>query len=131
MGITIIHLSELSPPHFRSFVVGTAYQLGNLAASASSTIEATIGSRFPLYDKEGNVKEGMYQYSLVMAIFLGCSFGYVILITFLGPENRDTDLVQVHEDIRIMAEKGLLEPKESGDLEEVFVYEHSKDPEAR
>ena len=39
---------ELSPGSFRTFVVGTAYQLGNLVSSASSTIESTIGERFPL-----------------------------------------------------------------------------------
>lgn len=32
----------------RAFFYGTTYQLGNLASSASSTIEATIGERFPL-----------------------------------------------------------------------------------
>lgn len=47
-GVIPIHLMELSPGSFRTFVVGTSYQLGNLASSASSTIEATIGERFPL-----------------------------------------------------------------------------------
>lgn len=47
-GVIPIHLSELSPGSFRTFVVGTAYQLGNLASSASSTIEATIGENYPL-----------------------------------------------------------------------------------
>jgi SHS family lactate transporter-like MFS transporter len=47
-GVIPIHLMELSPGSFRTFVVGTSYQLGNLASSASSTIESTIGSQFPL-----------------------------------------------------------------------------------
>lgn len=47
-GVIPIHLMELSPGSFRTFVVGTSYQLGNLVSSASSTIEATIGQRFPL-----------------------------------------------------------------------------------
>ena len=47
-GVIPIHLMELSPGSFRTFVVGTSYQLGNLASSASSTIEATIGAQFPL-----------------------------------------------------------------------------------
>lgn len=50
-GVIPIHLMELSPGSFRTFVVGTAYQLGNLASSASSTIEATIGERYPLPPK--------------------------------------------------------------------------------
>ncbi|KAG9698584.1 sugar transporter family protein, partial [Aureobasidium melanogenum] len=47
-GVIPIHLMELSPGAFRTFVVGTAYQLGNLASSASSTIEAQLGEKFPL-----------------------------------------------------------------------------------
>lgn len=47
-GVIPIHLMELSPGAFRTFVVGTSYQLGNLVSSASSTIESTIGERFPL-----------------------------------------------------------------------------------
>jgi SHS family lactate transporter-like MFS transporter len=47
-GVIPIHLMELSPGSFRTFVVGTSYQLGNLVSSASSTIESTIGERFPL-----------------------------------------------------------------------------------
>ena len=50
-GVVPIHLLELSPPGMRTVVVGTSYQLGNLISSASSTIEATIGGRFPLPGK--------------------------------------------------------------------------------
>lgn len=48
-AIVPIHMLELSPPSSCTFVVGVAYQLGNLASSASSTIESTIGERFPLH----------------------------------------------------------------------------------
>ena len=41
-------LIELSPPELRTLFYSFTYQLGNLASSASSTIEATIGERFPL-----------------------------------------------------------------------------------
>jgi len=74
---------ELSPGSFRTFVVGTSYQLGNLASSASSTIESTIGARFPL-PPLGKTKR--YNYGIVMCIFMGCVYGYVILLTFVGPE---------------------------------------------
>ncbi len=47
-GVVPIHLLELSPEHVRSFVIGTTYQVGNLISSASSTIESTLGERFPL-----------------------------------------------------------------------------------
>lgn len=92
-GVVPIYISELSPPQFRSFIVGFAYQLGNLASSASSTIESTIGERFPIRDAAGNEKPDVYNYGLVMAIFMGCVFGYVLLITFVGPERRNANLL--------------------------------------
>ena len=99
---------ELSPGSFRTFVVGTSYQLGNLASSASSTIEAELGATFPLPDLVttvgGKVKHTKrYNYGKVICIFLGCVYAYVIVLTFLGPERRgkafdalhDSDLAQV------------------------------------
>lgn len=88
-GVIPIHLSELSPPQFRSFVTGMSYQLGNLCSSASSTIESTIGERFPI-SRPG--EEDIYDYAKVMLIFMGCVFAYVIVITVIGPENRGADL---------------------------------------
>lgn len=82
-GVIPIHLMELSPGSFRTFVVGTSYQLGNLVSSASSTIETTIGERFPLPEKGGVER---YQYGKVICIFMGCVFAYVIVLTVLGPE---------------------------------------------
>ena len=82
-GVIPIHLMEMSPGSFRTFVVGTSYQLGNLVSSASSTIEATIGERFPLPPIDG---EPRYQYGKVICIFMGCVYAYVILLTFIGPE---------------------------------------------
>jgi SHS family lactate transporter-like MFS transporter len=63
-GVIPIHLMELSPGSFRTFVVGTSYQLGNLVSSASSTIEATIGERFPLPPR-GTTKR--YEYGKVVS----------------------------------------------------------------
>lgn len=99
-GVVPIHLMELSPGSFRTFVVGTSYQLGNLASSASSTIESTIGARFPLPSKGGNTS---YEYGLVMCIFMGCVYAYVIFLTLIGPEylgrsfevSEDADLSEV------------------------------------
>ncbi|MCJ1338263.1 hypothetical protein MMC09_003549, partial [Bachmanniomyces sp. S44760] len=82
-GVIPIHLMELSPGSFRTFVVGTSYQLGNLVSSASSTIESTIGERFPLPPKG---KTPRYEYGLVICIFMGCVFAYVIILTLVGPE---------------------------------------------
>jgi len=88
-GVIPIHLMELSPGSLRAFVVGTSYQLGNLVSSASSTIEATIGERFPLPPKIENGKSiARYEYGKVICIFMGCVYAYVILLTFLGPEAK-------------------------------------------
>lgn len=108
-GIIPIHLSELSPPQFKAFVVGTSYQLGNLCSSASSTIEATIGERFPIY-KDGVKQEGVYDYSKTMAIFMGCVFAYTLIITLIGPENRGGEINVVLSDDEIfeLQEEGKL-----------------------
>ena len=68
-GVIPIHLMELSPGSFRTFVIGTSYQLGNLVSSASSTIEATIGMRFPLpsITEDGETVK-RYQYGKVMYV---------------------------------------------------------------
>ncbi|KAF2197658.1 MFS general substrate transporter [Delitschia confertaspora ATCC 74209] len=94
-GVIPIHLMELSPGSFRTFVVGTSYQLGNLVSSASSTIEATIGERFPLPPK-GKVKR--YEYGKVICIFMGCVYAYVILLTLLGPEYRNRAFDVAHDE---------------------------------
>ncbi|KAK2051315.1 H+ symporter family protein [Colletotrichum caudatum] len=100
-GVIPIHLMELSPGAFRTFVVGTSYQLGNLVSSASSTIEARLGERFPLAPK-GAVKR--YDYGKVICIFMGCVFVYVLLLTFIGPEHlrRSFDAVD-DSDVREVA----------------------------
>jgi SHS family lactate transporter-like MFS transporter len=88
-GIIPIHLLELSPVAFRTFVVGTSYQLGVLIASASNTIETHLGERYPLPSKlEDGRTIHVYDYSLVMCILMACTFTYVILATIIGPEDR-------------------------------------------
>ncbi|KAH8725607.1 carboxylic acid transporter protein-like protein [Phaeosphaeriaceae sp. PMI808] len=114
-GVIPIHLMELSPGSFRTFVVGTSYQLGNLVSSASSTIEATIGEQFPLPPK-GKIKR--YKYGLVICIFMGCVYAYVILLTFLGPEYRGKNFnVEADEDMAIVKGERIGNKHESEDLE--------------
>lgn len=124
---------ELAPGSFRTFVVGTSYQLGNLASSASSTIEAELGAKFPLssltkiLDGKTTVTK-RFDYGKVICIFLGCVYAYVIVLTFLGPERRgrqfdaihDSDLAQVAHTIE--KEAALEDPVEKahvGQLEKV------------
>ncbi|KAL6891645.1 major facilitator superfamily domain-containing protein [Trichoderma longibrachiatum] len=96
-GVIPIHLMELSPGAFRTFVVGTAYQLGNLVSSASSTIEARLGERFPLPPSASGVAR--YDYGKVICIFMGCVYAYVILLTVLGPEQlrKSFDVAYDHD----------------------------------
>ena len=60
-----VHLLELSPPALRALFYGFTYQLGNLASSASSTIESTIGERFPLPKLDG---QSRYNYGKVIGM---------------------------------------------------------------
>lgn len=83
-----IHLSELSPPALRATMLSFTYQLGNLASSASATIEATIGERFPLPPKDG-VKR--YDYGKVIGIFLGSVWAYQFFFLFWGPEMSEEE----------------------------------------
>ncbi|KAG5356208.1 Carboxylic acid transporter protein-like protein [Yarrowia sp. B02] len=119
-GVIPIHLTELAPPVLRSSMVGVAYQLGNLASSASSTIEATIGETFPLLDEHGNPRPGVYNYSLVMAILMGCVFFFVLCVTFLGPENRQAEMLAGGAPCEMVDEKKLeAEDEEKGITENV------------
>lgn len=107
-GVIPVHLMELSPGSLRTFVVGTSYQLGNLVSSASSTIEATIGERFPLPPKSDGTKR--YKYGLVICIFMGCVYAYVILLTFIGPEYRNRLFDAAHDtDLREAAGREAVE----------------------
>ena len=74
--------------------MGTSYQLGNLVSSASSTIESTIGERFPLAPK-GTVKR--YEYGKVICIFMACVFVYVIVLTLAGPERLGRKFGVAHD----------------------------------
>ncbi|KAE8146707.1 major facilitator superfamily domain-containing protein [Aspergillus avenaceus] len=112
-GVIPIHLMELSPGAIRTFAVGTAYQLGNLVSSASSTIESTIGERFPLPPTETG--ERRYEYGKVICIFMGCVYGYVIIVTFFGPERlgRQFDVAHDSDMAEVAAHRGKIDGGES------------------
>jgi SHS family lactate transporter-like MFS transporter len=88
-GVVPIHLIELSPPNFRTFIVGTSYHLGVLVASASNSIETAIGERYPLPSRNG---EATYDYGIVICIFAACVFVVLALVVSLGPEERGAAL---------------------------------------
>nr|QFR37151.1 MFS transporter [Cyberlindnera americana] len=126
-GVAPVHLSELSPPEFRAFVVGVSYQLGNLASSASSTIESTIGERFPLYNSDGEKISGVYDYSKVMAIFVGAVFAYLFIVILFGPENRHANFNYVisEEEQKDLIEQGKIMTHRSD--EENYNFESKAD----
>lgn len=95
-GVIPIHLMELSPGAFRTFVVGTSYQLGNLVSSASSTIEARLGEGFPLPPTTEGVKR--YEYGKVICIFMACVYVYTIALTVVGPEHLHRKLDVGHDE---------------------------------
>ncbi|KXL47272.1 hypothetical protein M433DRAFT_71058 [Acidomyces richmondensis BFW] len=98
-GVIPIHLMELSPGSFRTFVVGTSYQLGNLVSSASSTIEATIATRFPLPPITKHGKEvARFKYGVVIAIFMACVYVYVIILAIIGPEYKGRHMGIAHDE---------------------------------
>ena len=69
-----IYLQELAPPALRTTAVGLTYQLGNLASSASATIQAKIGEQFPISPGPKGVKR--FNYGKVIAIFCGAVWAY-------------------------------------------------------
>ena len=95
-GIVPVHLVELSPPAFRTFVVGTSYHLGVFVASSSIKIQEDLGSHYPLPTSAGGIER--YDYRLVMCAFMACVFAYVISVTILGPERLEPGILTGFDD---------------------------------
>lgn len=87
-----IHLSELSPPDARALVSGLAYQLGNLASAASSTIETDLAIKYPVEIDPTTGAVLRYDYAKVMAILTGAVLIYTFVIVLIGPEKFHRDL---------------------------------------
>jgi SHS family lactate transporter-like MFS transporter len=93
-----IHLLELSPPALRSLLVGFTYQLGNLASSASATIQAIIAERFPLPPSASGAQR--YNYGKVIGIFMGAVWAYDFFWLFMGPEMTQAERDEEAEDAK-------------------------------
>ncbi|KAJ5772331.1 hypothetical protein N7520_002860 [Penicillium odoratum] len=96
-----IYMMELAPGSFQTFVVGSAYQFGSLASSASSTIEATLGEHYPLPPliKADDTVVERYNYGKVICIFMGAIYAYSVILIIIGPEKRGQKTDLEHEDI--------------------------------
>lgn len=93
-----VHLLELSPPALRTLIVGLTYQLGNLASSASATIQAVIGERFPL--PPGPDGEERFNYGRVIGIFCGAVWAFIFVFVLVGPEMTQEERDEGAEEAR-------------------------------
>jgi MFS transporter, SHS family, lactate transporter len=100
-GVIPIHLIELSPPAFKTFVVGTSYNLGILVSSPSIIILTNLGERYPLPPGTiaGTGDTQRYDYSFVMCIFIACVITYVIIVTILGPERLESQENDIESEV--------------------------------
>ncbi|KAG5912992.1 hypothetical protein E4U42_001588 [Claviceps africana] len=126
-GPVPIHLMELSPPALRTTVVGLTYQLGNLASSASATIQAVLGERFPLpAAPAGDDKAGggaRHDYGKVMVVFMACVWALLFVLLLAGPEMSQDERDEEAETARKLEEdrggrlcrrRGCLSPEDAG-----------------
>ena len=80
-----IHLSELSPPAFRSSFVGITYQIGNMISSPSAQIVNAIAEKTFVKAVDGESAEA---YGPTMGIATAIIATGIIVTTAFGPERR-------------------------------------------
>lgn len=78
-GVVPAHLNELAPPSLRATFPGLTYQLGNLLAAATVTIQSGMADRY---------FAGSLQWPL--AIVVGSVAVVIVIVVGLGPEARGT-----------------------------------------
>ncbi|CAO3681582.1 unnamed protein product [Umbelopsis vinacea] len=106
--------------------------LQNLVSAASSEIEATVGEHYPMIDASGYVTldakgRPILNYSLTHAIFMGCVFTGVIIISDVGREKRGKDFhahlatnpptgvpIDVEDIDALRDEEGEMDPRKRG-----------------
>jgi SHS family lactate transporter-like MFS transporter len=71
-GVVPAHLNELSPDAARGTFPGFVYQLGNLLAAATATLQATIAHRL-----DGN-------FAVALAVVAGVSAVAIVILTAIG-----------------------------------------------
>ncbi|KAI0874323.1 carboxylic acid transport protein [Hypoxylon argillaceum] len=84
-GIIPIHLSELSPPAYRSTFPGLTYQLGNAISSPSAQIVNAISESHFVRSKSGDIVDA---YGPTMGIATAIIVIGIVVTTSLGPEKR-------------------------------------------
>jgi MFS family permease len=84
-GVIPIHLSELSPPAFRSSFVGITYQLGNMISSPSAQIVNALAEGMPIKTHNGKPSPS---YGPVMGVATAIIVIGIAVTTALGPEKK-------------------------------------------
>lgn len=84
-GVVPVHLNELSPPKMRGTFPGLAYQLGNCAAAFAAQQQAWLAEQF-------RTPQGNPNYALIMAMVTGVVFLVIIILAYLGREERGKEL---------------------------------------
>ena len=76
----------MSPPAFRAFFPGVAYQLGNMISAASAQIEATGGDHLKTTVIVKGKPTVVPDYATVQGILIGIVAAFVICVTMVAPE---------------------------------------------
>ncbi|RMZ73049.1 carboxylic acid transport [Pyrenophora seminiperda CCB06] len=84
-GVIPIHLSELSPPAFRSSFVGITYQLGNMISSPSAQIVNAVAEATMIKTAKGKMSPA---YGPVMGIATAIIVIGIAVTIALGPEKK-------------------------------------------
>ncbi|KAF1936838.1 carboxylic acid transport protein [Clathrospora elynae] len=84
-GVIPIHLSELSPPAFRSSFVGITYQLGNMISSPSAQIVNAVAEATMISTSKGTKAPA---YGPVMGVATAIIAIGIAVTTALGPEKK-------------------------------------------
>ena len=131
-GVIPVYLSEISPAAFRATFPGLAYQLGNMASSASSTIESRGGQNI-LMDDPKHPGQKIADYATVSAILLACVVGYLTVLLVFGVERRGDEL-QIDDHVEGTNAEEVLTRVEGRDIEAAHQVRDSdayvKDPDA-
>ena len=75
-GVIPVHINELVPDSVRGFLPGFAYQLGNLLATGTASIQAWLAA-----ERGGD-------YALVMAVWMAAVALVLAFLAWRGPEVR-------------------------------------------
>jgi SHS family lactate transporter-like MFS transporter len=74
-GVVPSHLNELSPDAVRGTLPGFAYQMGNLLAAGTATVQSWLAAQG-------------WGLPLVMSVWIACVALLLALLVWLGPEAR-------------------------------------------